>query len=223
LFLEIVSGVLLLALAASLVRVQADGAGRLWTRAVPAAISAVVLAQAALAGVYILKYEWSMRPTLLTQFGAYRAEAKNILRDHSLRDFLTPGERELFDGVEVWIESGIKTSGIAVMLKEEAAFINVRNEEYFVSRESRDRFERALARAAGRRMFTLCFAENCDAALDALKGRSFTVISSTPLKLPFYSRQHLIPLSLLEVARTAGGANAEQSGVAPKTGPAASK
>jgi hypothetical protein len=121
------------------------------------------------------------------------------LRDHSLRQFSPKPDRTRFAQVEVWIESGIKTSGFEMLLNDKAPVIGLRSHESFAVRAGRVRFVQALERAAGKRMFTICFAEDLGQSLEFIKLRGLVAGAQTPLQLPFYSPDIRLPLILIEV------------------------
>lgn len=204
LFLELTAGVVVVALVARLVR-QPYGRARLLELAAAALVSVSLAAQAACACVLVFGYEWSMRWTVFTNPRAFLSESKNLLRDHSLRKYLSAEEREMFSGVDVWVESAMKTSGIEVMLNRRAPMIGVRSHEYFVNPESRARFARALAATSGKKMYTLCFAEDYKAALAALKSRGLSARATRPVKIPYYSSHNQINMFFIEVVPATPG------------------
>jgi hypothetical protein len=93
----------------------------------------------------------------------------------------------------------VKTTGLEVLLRPELPIIGVREGEYFENEVSRAEFARQVARAAGTRMESLCFAEDCDAARAVLREHGFEIVSETPLMLPFFSESNRFRMSLLEV------------------------
>ena len=156
-------------------------------------------AQAAFACHYVGKTEWSGRPTLFHIPAAWKREAQYLLRDHSLRRFSSKPDRTRFAQVEVWIESSMKTSALEILLNDKAPVIGLRSWESFANPESRLRFVHALERAAGKRMFTICFAEDLSQSLEFIKVRGLLAGTQTPLQLPFFSPDVPIPLFLIEV------------------------
>ncbi len=208
LYLELLAGVVALALAAVVAEGRTRRLPSLLRAGLPALLWLALAVQAAFASRYVSHTEWSQRPTLLTHPGAWRDESRRLLRDRSLRDFLTADDRALFDGVEVWIDSSIKTNGIASLLNHRIPMIGLRNHENFVSPESKARFAAALERASGKRMYSLSFAEGLPAALEFIESRGLVAGRQTPLSIPFYAPQNRIPVVLIEVmqAETASSA-----------------
>jgi len=203
LFLELLSGVVVVALASALAR----GALRpplSWRTAVAALLTALLVAQSALAVSYVSTHEWSMRPTVFRDTRGYFAEAKQYLRDRSLESYLSPEQAALFGGVGVWVESGMKTSGIEVLLNERAPFIGARHEEYFATRAGREKYVEAVRAAGGGRMFSLCFPEESQAARALLERRGLRVESERAVQVSFFSRRAPTTLMLFEVSPRPG-------------------
>lgn len=193
LFLELLSGVLLVML------IVATSKNK---RQLGVALLFLCLAgtQTTLACHYIASTEWSRRPTIFKLPDAWKQNARYFLRDRSLRSFSSRPDRTRFDRVEVWIESSMKSVGLEILLNEKAPIIGLRCYESFVSPESRLRFVQAIEAAAGKRMFSLCFAEDLADALKAIEQRGLIAGAQTPLSLPFYSLEYRFPLILIEVS-----------------------
>jgi hypothetical protein len=191
-YLELTAGALLVMLVVDLMK-------RNWQLGFALATLCLLGTQAAVACRFVGKTEWSGRPTIFKLPAAWARETQYVLRDHSLRRFSPKPDRTRFAQVEVWIESGIKTSGLEILLNDKAPVIGLRSHESFVSADSRRRFVHALERAAGKRMFTICFAEDLPQSLEFIKLRGLVAGAQTPLLLPFYSRDNPLPLILIEV------------------------
>jgi hypothetical protein len=196
LYIEVMAAVVLLAVVARL-----TDQTRRWTVAFAVAclLGLIMVVQTLVASYYVSQSEWAGRPTFISRPGPYAREAHYLLSDRSLRNFLSNEERGKFDRVEVWIMSSIKTSGLEVMLKRDAPIIGVKNGEYFRTKEGQDRFAAALQKAAGRRMFTLAFSEDLDAAKMALHGHGLVETRVEAIDIPFYSPNLRLPVFLVEV------------------------
>lgn len=193
LFLELLSGVLLVMLIAeTLKNKRLLGVGLLFI-----CLSGT---QAALACHYVASTEWSRRPTILTLPAEWKDNTRYFLRDRSLRSFSSNADRARYDRVEVWIESSMKTVAFEILLNEKAPIIGLRIHDSFLSPESRLRFVHAIEAAAGKRMFSLCIAEDLPDALKIIEQRGLVAGTQTPLSLPFYSHGYRIPLILIEVS-----------------------
>lgn len=191
-FLELTAGALLVMLVVELMKKK-------WLLGLALVIVSLVGAQATLACRYVAKTEWSGRPTIFKFPAAWKREMQYVFRDHSLRRFSPKTDRTRFAQVEVWIESSMKTSALEILLNDKAPVIGLRSHESFAVREGRRRFVQALDRAAGKRMFTICFAEDLAQSLEFIKLRGLLAGAQTPLQLPFYSPDIPIPLILIEV------------------------
>jgi hypothetical protein len=198
LHLEFVAGLLLVCLAVNLAR-RASREPRGFRRALAALPLAALVAQSAVAAVYVWRTEWSGRPTVFDEPRAYLRETRLVLRDRALRSFLPERERALFDGVDVWIVSGDKGAGVEALVRPDAPAIGVRHGEFFATEESRRSFAAAVERAAGRRMYSLCLTPEIEVAKKYIESRGLKVVGETPVSIPYYSRETVLPMTLLEV------------------------
>jgi hypothetical protein len=216
LYFEVLSGVVVVAVASVLLR-GASRAWLSWRTTVACLLCAALVGQAALACSYALRAEWSGRAPAFERWAAYKTEARFLLRDRSLKRFLADDARAFFDAVPVWVESGAKTNGMEVMLNGRAPVISVSHPEYFATREARRQFVRRVDEAvgaeanktagvgadeaAGVKMFSLCFPEDLSAAKEAIAARGLEVVGASPIQIPYFSPRHVIGMMLLEVSR----------------------
>lgn len=200
LHLEFVAGLLLVCLSALVARGAARESFGL-RRALAALPLAALAAQASVAFVYVSRTEWGGRPTVFDERRSHLREARrHALRDRSLRRLLPERERAIFDRVEVWIVSGDKTAGVQVMLRPDAPAIGVRHGEYFATEESRRSFAAAIARAAGRRMYSLSLTPELEVTKRYIESRGLKVVGETPVSISYYSAEAtVLPMTLLEV------------------------
>ena len=205
LHLEVVGGVIVVALLAKLTGLGESpariGESPPHRRAFAAALCLALAAQLSVASYRIWRTEWSLRPVALRSPGRHADEAAYLLRDRSLRGFLAPAELAKVDQVDVWIECGTLTSGIAVMLRPDAPAVGVRNYEFFTSRAAVDKYLAALDRAASRRMYALAHPADAASCAQVLKDRGLLIAGSTPLRVPYYSPHNVFEMSLLEIRR----------------------
>lgn len=200
LYLEALAGVVVITLVSAIASSGATRAAATGRRLVAALVCALLVAQAALAARYVARYEWSMRPTAISNFRAYAAESKFLLRDRSLASFLSPEEREVFGGVGLWVESDAKSNGFEALLNPTAPAIAARHHEFFTTRDARLSFIHALGAAPGRRAYSLAFPGGLAAAREAIESRALRVESVTPISLPFFSTQGRVGMMLLEIS-----------------------
>ncbi|HZB45288.1 MAG TPA: hypothetical protein VE360_08595 [Pyrinomonadaceae bacterium] len=197
-YVELVGGAVALYLVAVLLRRSRDAPRtRTTNRAVAVLIVCVLVAQSLSACVYGYRFEWGGRPTVFQGASSHLREARHFLRDRSYRQFLTPREAALFEPGAVWVESGPLTSGVQVMLAPEAPQWCVYMPEFFNSAEGRARFARAVERARGAKIYSLCLAEDFKSATDYIRGAGLGVGRVTGLSLPFYSHAQRFHTSFL--------------------------
>lgn len=208
LYLEVLAGVTLVAVAASSLRVKRSGSAPsstalAWRTAVPAVLILALCAQATLACFYALKYEWSMRPTALSDWRSYRHEARYVLRDRRLTDFMPAETRALFEGAAGWIESGSKSNGVEALIDPGRPIVNVNHHEYFATRDARQRFVQTVE-SGPRRMLSLCLPEDLVQAREYVKSRGLTFVGARPLQVPFFSQRRPLGMMLVEAALPEG-------------------
>jgi hypothetical protein len=198
LYLEMLSGVAVVAVAATLLRgARRDAA--LWRRAAATLILAALVAQATAACVYVYGHEWSMRHTIL-HFREYRKEAHQIFRDRRLSSYLADEERAKYANVSAWVVSGWKSAGVEVLLNERAPAIEVNYQEFLTTREARRRFVRAIDDAPPERIYSLCFPEDLASAKEFIRGRGLEVAGEEAVEVPLFSPTHRLGMMLLRVA-----------------------
>jgi hypothetical protein len=192
-YLEVMAAIAVTGLAVTLMnRRQSLGkivAGVLWLG---------LFVQTCLAGYYISRTEWGTRP--IASARANRREARYLLHDRSLRDFLDAETLNRVDQVDVWIVSSVKTTGIQVALRPEAPMIGTNIYEFFSSNQGRNRFRQALKLAEGKRMYSLAFAEDVEGAETNLQRRGLLATQKIPLEIPYYSPNGRIKVFLIAVA-----------------------
>jgi hypothetical protein len=193
LVLELLAGVVLITLA-----VQAMKRPRLIP--IAALIFCSLGVQTLLAWKLTGKTEWSGRATFFQYPNAWKREAHYLLRDRSLRGFSPKIDRTRFAQVEVWIESSIKTATLEILLNDKAPVIGLRSYESFASPEARRRFVTAIEQAAGKRMVTLCLAEDLNDAIQTIEKRGLIAGAQTRLEFPFYSPDYRLGLVMIEVS-----------------------
>jgi hypothetical protein len=170
-----------------------------WRMALASVLCIVLVVQSYLACSYVLQKEWGSRATVFDDPAVYAQEAKFMLRDRSLRNFLTDEERALFDGVQVWVETCPKSTGFEVLLNRRAPIIAARQPEYFVTRESWRQFIRVVEESPGQRMFSLCLNDDVPKAKQVIAERGLEVVTLTAVNIPFFSPRDRIGMMLIEV------------------------
>jgi hypothetical protein len=193
LFLELSAGIVMVMLAIHTMK-------KPWLIPLSVAIVCSLGGQTLLACRYTGKTEWSGRATVFQYPAAWKRETQYFFRDRDLRRFSAKPNRSRFAQVEVWIESSIKTASLEILLNNKAPVIGLRSYESFASPQARLRFVKAMEAASGKRMFSLCFAEDLNDALQTIEKRGLTSGAQTRLDLPFYSPDYRLGLILIEVS-----------------------
>src|SRR3989440_11297320 len=166
LYLEVLSGVVVVAIAASMAG-EVSGVAVPWRKVLAVSFVAALSVQVAIACDLVLRYEWSMRSMFL-QERIYASNYRYLFRDRSLSQYLTAQDRALVDRVDVWVESSAKTTGFAALLKPSVPVIGARNPEFLTTKDSRRKFTDILKASAGKRLFTLTDANNFESSRQAL-------------------------------------------------------
>lgn len=195
LYIEVLAGILIFAAAARLAHSSKRGPGL----TVAAVLCLVLFFQMGLAAHYVSKKEWGGRPTFIMDPDIWKYETRFLLRDYSLRDFLSPDARQKIDDVDVWVVSSVKTSSIEMMLRPEVPMIGVSTSEYFMTEAGQERYRAAVANTQGKRMFTLVVPEDSGRAKNKLNERGLIAKQTLPIEIPFYSPRAVMPLWLVEV------------------------
>jgi hypothetical protein len=196
LYLEVLSGVLLLSLAAHLFALRGS---RLIA---PGVISGVIVSQFLMAMRYVAHQEWSQRPTVFDAPRAWLDESKYLLRDRSIRRLLSPSQRDKFDRVRLWIVSGSKTAGLIPFLNGHAPVLGVRSAGIMAMEESQRQFARALKGYEGRAMYSIAVPEDYDDAVAALHKVGLKPGDYSEIILfPFFAPSHLVAVRLFDIKR----------------------
>lgn len=203
LYLEVLSGVTLLAVAGSIFKARPAGPALSWRTAVPALLVLALCAQGALACAYALKYEWSMRPTMLSDWGSYRHEARYLFRDRRLKDFMNAETRSLFEGLQGWVESGPKSNGVEALIDPGLPIVTASHPEYFATRDARQHFVRTVE-GGPRRLLSLCMPEDLAQAREYVKSRGLNYVGARALQVPFFSQRSPLGMMLVEATLPEG-------------------
>ena len=172
---------------------------RAWQTAVAAVLGAVFVLQSFVGCHYALDKEWGERTTLIKDPDIYARESSFLLRDHSLRSFLTDEEKARFDRVKVWFETGPKTTIFEVLLNRRAPILALRQPEFFHTREAWHEFIRKVEAAGGENMYSLCFSADLENAKHAIADRGLELGEVVPVDVPFFSPRERVGLMSLEI------------------------
>lgn len=165
----------------------------------------LLLAQCGLAAHYVSQTEWSKRLTISDDARAYRAELRWAWRDRELLEFQTAEARSLFERVDAWIVSAVKTNGVEVLLRPDAPMLAVNNLEYFDRRAARALFASRIEALHGRRVYSLSLTEDLDSALEFIRRRKLVVGETRPVMVNFFSARTRLHMTLIEVIAPPAG------------------
>jgi len=205
LYQELLAGVTIFAVVAFLSRGKSESRYT-WKTALASLFCVGVATQAILACSYAGQKEWGGRNTILKDPGAYARDVKFMLRDRTLTEFLGDKERALFNEVFAWMETCPQSTGFQTLLKPTAPIIAARQPEYFFTRESRRQFVRIVEELPQDKLFTLCLREYSESARQAIAARGLELGRVTPVEIPFFSPDHRIGMTLIEILRPRGEA-----------------
>ncbi len=214
LYLEALSGVVLLSLSAYFLQLSARFPVPVkWFLAI--APWFFLCGQSLIATKYVLGHEWGGRPTIFDDFRGHGKESHYLFNDRSLAQYFSSEESASFKNADVWIESAHKSSAVMVMLNERAPLIAVDRPEFFTTAPVREIFRQSLQAARGKRMFSLCPVADLETATKWLHRERFVIKSVTPITVPYYSHDVHLDMMLIEVAPPDITANDVQNGILP--------
>ncbi len=156
-------------------------------RAAAVLLACVLVVQSAAAFVHGYRFEWGSRPTVFALPENHLQDVRHLFTDRSARDYLSDEERARFDGVGVWVESGPMTSGLQVLFSPDAPQLCVYMPEFFTTEVSRRKFQLALEQAEGKRLATLCMADEFKSCIEHIGRAGLGVKKISAVSLPFYS------------------------------------
>ena len=184
LLLELLSGVLMVMVTVSLLL---ETKIRNWRAVAGVMIAILLVTQSAMAGRFLLRQVWSMRPTALDDFNVYLRQWTHVWADRSLHDFLGAKESQLIDNVDVWVVSGTKTPGLMILLNNRPPFLGVRSAGLFLAAANQRVFSAKLEALHDRQLSSLVLPVDYPGSLFALRSAGLGVNKITPIVIPFYS------------------------------------
>jgi hypothetical protein len=196
LFEDVLGGVTVCAVAAA---VGVSLHHRSWRTAAAIVVIAAFVVQSYFGVQYSLRKEWGDRPTLFAAPEVHAKEATLMFRDRSLKMFLTDEEIARFDKVQVWFETGPKSTAFEVLLNPRAPVIALRQPEFFHTREAWQQFIRKVKATGEQNMYSLCLSSDLVEAKRAIVERGLEVGAVEPVDLPFFSPRDRIGMMFLEI------------------------
>jgi len=170
-----------------------------WQTLVASLCAVILVAQFVLSWKYSLQTEWGLRTTVIKDPDLYLREAKSLLRDHSLTSFLRGEDKNRFEQVRVWFETGQKSTGFEVLLNPVAPIIAMRQPEFFLTRESWRKFISTVESGPQTGMYSICLKDDLVKAKQIITERGLETGEVISLDLSFFSTRDPIGIMLIEI------------------------
>jgi len=198
LYLELLSGILLIGVCAILLSQRVVTR---WRTALASAIAILMMAQMGLATVYLLRTEWSLRPTVITHWPDYKRETQHLFRDRSIRALVTAEDLKALDNVDVWIVSGIKMAGLLPFLNDKAPSVSVRFLGLLLAPANRAALAKTLESYQDKQMWSMVLQSDYNDALFAIHGAGLKVVEIREFNIPFFAPEDTVPTYFFRVVR----------------------
>jgi hypothetical protein len=170
-----------------------------WRLILGSVLFLALTAQSVLAIKYGLKTEWGERTTVVKDPDVYLSEASFFFRDHSLKSFMNAEQLRPFENVKVWFETGQKSTGIEVLLNPEAPILALRQQEFFATRTSWQKFIDQVKTFGNEPMHSLCYAVDLPNAKKVIAERGLELTNVQQVSIPFFSHRTTVGMMLLEI------------------------
>jgi hypothetical protein len=213
-FAEVLGGIVILSVLASLLRTSGDSVGPPKRRklAVLASSFSVLIAIQVL-GSYKqaltlnrLSYQDKVQTTIFQDVRGYAHESAYLFRDRNMERFLSSDEQRTVDSIDVWVNSYPTTVGIMASLKPEIPIIAVTlfqadldSFDPLKTAAASERYETARRAAAGKHLYSIAHEAYLDAALAYLKRAGLRPARIQMWQLPYYSSYTHMKVALIEL------------------------
>ncbi|HET6862319.1 MAG TPA: hypothetical protein VFH91_04705, partial [Pyrinomonadaceae bacterium] len=198
LYLEVLSGILLIGVCALLLSQRVVTR---WRTVLASTIAILMVAQMALATVYLLRTEWSLRPTVFTSWPDYKRETQHLFWDRSIRALVEPDDVNALDNVDVWIVSGIKMAGLLPFLNDKAPCVSVRFLGLLLAPANRAALAKTLEHYRDEQMWSMVLQSDYNDALFALHGAGLKVVEIKEFNIPFFAKEDTVPTYFFRVVQ----------------------
>ena len=153
----------------------------------------------------------TVQATVFEDFDGYVREARHFFTDRSPEQFFSASDRELFDKVDVWINSYDTTSGVEVIARRDIPMLSVCKFlylfDYLETKGAQERLAQTLATLKGKRMYSLGHQSHLKDSLKFISRTGLTIGQITPVKVPFYSQRTRLHMAMIEVLPPGEGLN----------------
>jgi hypothetical protein len=213
-FAEVLGGIVVLSVLASLLSKSGDGVEPQQRRklAVLAVSFSVLIAlqffssyKQALTLNQTL-YGETVRATVFQDPRGYVRESAYLFRDRNMERFLSTDEQRTLDSVDVWVNSYPATVGMMASLKSEIPIIAVTlfgpestTYDPLKTAAAWERYEIAKKAAVGKRLYSIAFEDHLDEALGHIKRAGLRPARIQMWQLPYYSPYTHLKVALIEL------------------------
>ena len=211
---EVLSGIVILSVLASLLRTSRDSGGPPQSRklAVLAASFSLLIAIQVFSSykealtLNRLAYGDKVQPTIFQDAKGYAHESAYLFRDRNMERFLSSDEQRTVDSIDVWVNSYPTTVGIMASVKPEIPIIAVTlyqqtpgSYDPLTTVAARERYETAIKAAAGKHVYSLAYEAHLNEALGYLKRAGLRPARIQMWQVPYYSPYTRMKMALIEL------------------------
>jgi hypothetical protein len=211
---EVLGGVVIISVLASLMKASGKSSDprERWTTIALAASFSVLIAMQVVSSyksVFTLKrptYGDKIQPTIFQDPSGYAKESTYLFRDRKMADFLSPEERRMIDGVDVWVNSYPTTVGLMAGLRPDLPIIAVTSFQTYPgsfnplkTEPGNNRYQITRKAATGKHLYTIVYEAQTNEALDYLSRAGLRPKSTLVWQLPFYSPYQRMSVALIEL------------------------
>ena len=213
-FAEVLGGIVILSVLASLLRTSRDSGGPPQSRKLAVLASSFSL----LIAIQVftsyrealtldpLAYGDKVQPTIFQDARGYAHESAYLFRDRNMKRFLSSDEQRTIDNIDVWVNSYPTTAGMMASLKPAIPIIAVTSFQRtpgsydpLTTEAARERYELVRKAAAGKHVYSLAYEAHLNEALSYLKRAGLRPARMQMWELPYYSPYTHMKMTLIEL------------------------
>jgi hypothetical protein len=153
-----------------------------------------------------VSYGDKVQMTIFQDPNGYVRESAYLFRDRRMSDFLTPDERQMIAGVDVWVNSYPTTVGLMASLRPDLPILGVTlfqptggNFDPLKTTAGNDRYQIAKQAAAGKHLYSIVYQQELNQALVYLNRAGLRPKSTRTWQLPYYSPYQRMNVALIEL------------------------
>jgi hypothetical protein len=151
-------------------------------------------------------YGDKVQATIFQDPHGYAKESAQLFRDRRMADFLSPEERQMIAGVDVWVNSYPTTVGLMAGLRPELPILGVTlfqpspgNFDPLKTTAGNSRYQNAKQAAAGKHLYSIVYEAQVTEALAYLSRAGLRPKSTRMWQLPYYSTYQRMNVALIEL------------------------